>query len=719
MSQHPLVDVVTDAHRRQMDWERLARTLREQSLQSWRWLIRASSEQDVPQALRADPRVELVDDELLIARIAASDCPYVLDLDPACTIAPTFLEKCLWLLASNPRAAFCNSQSIADDGEVWEHGFEQGARFLHENFAGATCVFRREAYALATPADGAQDFAAWERWLRLAAGGMWGQTIPEALIRYPAIDRSAPFRPADAARTEAFRAGVHARYPQLADDFPAADREPPLPYAGLPEAQPLHNRLARTTGARRLLILMPWLIVGGAERVNLELVQALTASGQWEISIATYMRAHHSWAAEFARSTPDIFQVEHFLAPADHARFLVYLIESRQIDAVLISNSYAGYQLLPYMRACCPHVTFVDLLHSQQESWKNGGYPRCGAAYQDLLDLNIAASEYVKRWMVGRGARPERIEVCYTNIDTQKWRPDPAGRARRRATLQLGEEQTLIVFHGRLSPEKRPTLLARIVARLRQEVGDRFRCVVIGDGPERAALDQLVRELGLSAHVSLVGRLDDADLHSYLAAADILLLPSQVEGISVSTFEAMAMGVMPVSADVGGQAELIAPECGFLVPHGPTELEDYVSILRTLVLDRELTKRMGAAARERVERQFPLSAFGPRMAVLFEQAIDLHRDEPRPLVELGLAREHATQALELGRLEQAVDELWAERERLRGAASSQTYAPSRHRLVNTLWARLTPLYRWSLANGLGWLRPLKERTLAWMQRNGI
>jgi hypothetical protein len=322
--------------------------------------------------------------------------------------------------------------------------------------------------------------------------------------------------------------------------------------------------------------------------------------------------------------------------------------------------------------------------------------------------------------MVGRGADAGRIEISYTNIDTEKWRPDTAARARQRAALQLTEDQTLIVFHGRLSAEKRPELLMRIMARLQHEAGDRFRCAVIGDGPERATVERLLRELQLDPHVTLLGRLGDADLHSYLAAADILVLPSQVEGISVSTFESMAMGIVPVSADVGGQAELIASECGFLVPHGPHELEEYVAILRRLVLDRDLCRAMGARARERVEQHFPLSAFGPRMETLLEEALRRHREEPRPPVGLGLAREHAVQALEGLRLERAVDELWAERERLRSqGAPAPVYVPARSRMVNAAWARLTPLYRWSQENGMSWLRPLKARALAWIQRRGV
>jgi glycosyltransferase involved in cell wall biosynthesis len=710
--------IITDTSGCTVDWTGLASSVLQQSLQSWRWYIHRGPEQDdtVPAELQADPRVRL---DATAEEI--TDCPFICVLDAESRIAPTFIEKCVWALATNPNAAFCNARSMADDtGMVWEYGFEQGAGFLQENYAGATCVFRREAFDIVETASGASPDI-WDRWLRLAANGLWGHTLPEVLIRYRRIDRSAPFRSSDEQSATSYRAELHRRYGNLADAFPRSHAPETSVLAPLPEEPPLQNPLAKPSDITRLLILMPWLNVGGAERVNLDLIRWLVGSDQYEVTIATTLSGQHSWAAEFASYTVDIFLLDRILPTTDYARFLVYLIESRQIDVVLISNSYTGYLLLPYLRSRCPHVTFTDLCHSQQESWKSGGYPRCGAAYQEMLDLNITASAYVKRWMVERGAQPDRIEVCYTNIDTEKWRPDPAARRERRSLLGLDEDQTLIVFHGRLSPEKRPILMAQIISQLRELAATSFRCVVIGDGPERGALEQQIARLELESHVQITGRLNDSDLHSYLTAADVLLLPSAVEGISVSTFESMAMGIVPVSADVGGQAELVTPECGFLIPHGPDELAAYVSVLHRLVEDRELCRQMGHLARERVEQHFPLSAFGPRMAALFERATSLHRTDPRQPAPLGLARELAVQAIETLRLERAVDELWVDRDRWRRLAEQggASWGPARGHAINRLWRALAPLYRWGTRHGLSWLVPLKGHTLAWIRRRGL
>lgn len=191
----------------------------------------------------------------------------------------------------------------------------------------------------------------------------------------------------------------------------------------------------------------------------------------------------------------------------------------------------------------------------------------------------------------------------------------------------------------------------------------------------------------------------------------------------MAIFEAMAMGLVPVGAHVGGQSELVTPECGFLIPHGPNELAEYTEALRRLVADYSLRRRMGLAARERVERLFPLSALGPRMAGLIDHACMLSRNAPRPAVGLGLGRKSAVQALEYTRLEQALGQLWMERESWRAQPRPHPTldippATWRRRVARFARAKTAGLYRWGLDHGMTWLTPLKDRATAWAKRHG-
>lgn len=721
----PEVLVITLAPSPDANLDLQAAALHAQSLQSWRWAIVCP---DAPgaglRALCADPRVTVVPSgtttgEAARDLVVETPCAFICVFGAATTIAPTFLEQAAWLLGTNPQIACCNAHAVDPDGQDWPYGFEQRERFLEMNLAGATALFRREALLATGLPLPATDAEAWELWLRLAEHGQWGFTIPESLIVYERLDHAVPFQPVDPPASTMLRERLRSRYGQLRGRFPGYGPADVQPFETIHDAAPIANPILRPAHATRILILMPWLVVGGAERVNRDLITYLARAG-YEISIAaTLTGQQHPWLAEFGRVTPDIFILDHFLRLPDFPRFLGYLIRSRHISTVFVSNSYLGYQLLPYMRAHFPDLTCIDFLHSYDERWKNGGYPRASIGYQSQLDLTIVSGDHVRRRMVEKGADLSRIEVCYTNVDTDRWRPDATRRAETRTALGLHPDDMLVIFTGRLTGEKRPQLLAPIIAALRRRTHARFLALVLGDGPERGQVERQIRALGVDDVMRTLGRVGDDDIFGYLAAADVFLLPSQTEGISVATFEAMAMGVIPVSADVGGQGELITADCGFLVAHGPHEVEEYAAILSRLAGDLALRQRMSAMARERVERHFALRDFGPRMAALIERAGQLRCESPRTAIPLALAREWATQVIEYTRHEIALDALWNEREQWR---ASNVELPLmqllRQRALRFARPWLARPYRWGIAHGMGWLRPLKERLFAAARQRG-
>jgi hypothetical protein len=76
---------------------------------------------------------------------------------------------------------------------------------------------------------------------------------------------------------------------------------------------------------------------------------------------------------------------------------------------VLVSNSEFGYRLLPYLRSQFPEVLFLDYCHMEEEGWDHGGYPRLAVQMQELLDVNVVSSTYLKTWETRRGGdRPNR-----------------------------------------------------------------------------------------------------------------------------------------------------------------------------------------------------------------------------------------------------------------------------------------------------------------------
>ena len=111
----------------------------------------------------------------------------------------------------------------------------------------------------------------------------------------------------------------------------------------------------------------------------------------------------------------------------------------------------------------------------------------------------------------------------------------------------------------------------------------------------------------------------------------------------------MSMGGVPVSADVGGQSELVTPDCGILVPRGPNEALAYRQALSDLLRRRDRLKAMGIAARKRVQDHFRLEQMGTQMESALLRAIEFHHAHPRPAVSAVAAEASARLAIEAAR----------------------------------------------------------------------
>ncbi|MEZ6235621.1 MAG: glycosyltransferase, partial [Phycisphaerales bacterium] len=463
----PAVSIITPYYNTGPIFHETAASIFNQSFQDWEWIIVNDGTPD-PEARgvlddyrQRDPRVRVLDlpenRGLSAARnagYAAARSDLVMQIDSDDMAEPTFLEKCVWFLRTNPQWGFVCGWTVGFGHEnyLWGRGFHNIDAFLHENLVTPTSVVRKSVWQAAGGYDEAnrKGLEDWDFWLRCASAGHWGTCIPEFLDWY----RRRPNHNSSwgnwdrGPNQERFTAELKAKYADLyGRGLPRPKPTWPTAMAPLPAEAPVANPLAKTKP--RLMMIVPWLRFGGADKFNLDLIEQLTKRG-WEVSVATTLEGDQSWLAQYARLTPDVFVTERFLRPPDRVVFLRYLIESRRPDVVMVTNSELGYHVLPYLRSCCPEPAYVDLTHIEEEGWKTGGYPRYAAATQDMLDLNIVVSEHLKRWMVDRGGEGERIEVCHINVDPSIWASDAGERARVREELAIPADATVLLYPARL-----------------------------------------------------------------------------------------------------------------------------------------------------------------------------------------------------------------------------------------------------------------------------
>ncbi len=703
----PYVSVITPYFNTGAIFEETAACMFRQSLQQWEWIIVNDGSRDgaalevLDRFRNRDPRIRVIDLPAnrgpSAARnhgVAQARSGIVFYLDGDDLIEPTTLEKGAWFLNTNPEFAFVNSWSLGFGAReyLWQIGFERREQFLEVNLATIEVFVRRAAHRAIggfdeSLRDGMED---WEYWLRMAETGLWGDTIPEFLTWYRRrldhgdrwVELSADWRATE------FKKRFAAQFPRLtAGQFPSPAARAPQPFDTPRPPVEAFNLLAKTRP--RLLLIAPWTEMGGADKFNLDLLAQLGKRG-WECTVATTREAENRWTNAFSHETPDIFHLPNFVKLADQPAFLVHLIRSRRPDVVMVSNSELGYWLLPYLRAHCPEPAYVDYVHMEQEDWKNGGYGRYSLGSADQVELTIVASQHLRDWMVKRGGRADHIEVCHINVDAEYWRSDEPLRLAARTALGISPDEPVIAFTGRLCEQKQPKVLAHTFRELAREQL-RFTALIGGDGPDEGWLREFAAAQGLSSRVRLMGALPSGQVRELYRAADIFFLPSQWEGIALSIYEAMAGGLPIVGADVGGQRELVTPACGYLLPRTgfETEVRQYAGVLKTLLRDADLRRRLGSAGRKRIEEVFSLDAMGTRMVELFAVARERGSSAARPRLPLSMANELAARAIEFARLERGFDKHWIE-----SAAVKASYDDLRARFA-ALEQRLDELHDWT------------------------
>jgi glycosyltransferase involved in cell wall biosynthesis len=623
--------------------ERTAESVAAQSFRNWRWSIVAQADEQI--TVPDDPRIRIVRRlaRASALREAVTDASrFIAVVDAGQVLGATALEKWAWFLETHPE---------------WD---------------GAT----------ARPEDRQDDHLAplMIRGAQIASGASLDTAVSQAkkvaVVPVPGIDGHSEVDAVD------YRAeGIQE------------------PNAWLPEGAPFSNPVPKR--GHRLLVVGAWMSVGGTDKVLLDLLDRLADHG-WEAVVATTVPRKHDWLPQYAARTSELFPLEQFLPLLHHPRFLVYLIESRKPDVVMISNSELGYRLLPYLRARCPQTTFVDLCQSEAEHWNNGGYPRFSLEYSEFLDLTITVSQHLRHWMIERGGDPSGIEVSYANVDSQSIKPDRQIRDSARHRLGIASTDRVVMFAGRVTEDKQPRVVAAALGRLAKR-GASFKAIIVGGGPDLDWLNRAITRHGLNERTHFTGEIPHEDLLGLLQAADVFFLPSRSEGIALALYEAMASGIPVVAASVGGQAELVSDDCGILIERTNlhAESEAYAAALAGLLADAPRRHAMGEASRRRIEEQFDLAAMGVRMNHLLKFATSRHRDRNQPIPTLG-ARASATEAIELTRLARVYDSMW----NWRGDSDESVRGVSR-RAYFLLARSAGPLYRYGLTRGWPFLPRMK------------
>jgi teichuronic acid biosynthesis glycosyltransferase TuaC len=195
----------------------------------------------------------------------------------------------------------------------------------------------------------------------------------------------------------------------------------------------------------------------------------------------------------------------------------------------------------------------------------------------------VAVSSGLQRRLVDLGIPEERVNVLRNGVDLTLFRPADRDAARRR----LGLVRRTLLAVGNLVRLKRHRLMVEALASLPE-----FDLIIVGEGPERAAIEARAQELQLADRVRLLGRVPQDRLPDLYTAADLLLLVSTSEGWPNVLLESMACGTAVLVSEIDGIAEIVAaPEAGCILPETtPTRIAAAVREFFATPPDRAATR---------------------------------------------------------------------------------------------------------------------------------
>lgn len=371
-----------------------------------------------------------------------------------------------------------------------------------------------------------------------------------------------------------------------------------------------------------------WPLVGGAEIVMANLAAEFRRQGH-EATIVTAQWESH-WPGELVhREVPVVRLAQPKLRAWGTLRYMYALdawLHARRphLDGVLVSMlKHDAYTAVGAMRGTSVPV----VLRAEgggaggdcawQESARFGRRIRrrcCDAA------AIVAPSDPIGEELLQAGYDSQKV----VRIDNGVLLPPPRSQSQRDAArsalaeanwdLRSDDAAPVVVYTGRLHPDKGLADLVRawppIAARWPQA-----RLWLIGEGPQREDLFHLISDLGFRYQICLPGSFDE--IEDVLAAADLFVLPSYSEGMSISLLEAMAAGLPVVASDIPGNRALVTHEAeGLLVP--PRDSKSLSAAVARVLESPAWGVQLGAAGRKRVSEQFSLERMAREHLELIE-----------------------------------------------------------------------------------------------------
>ena len=556
---------------------------------------------------------------------------YLMFLDSDDLLEPTYLECAYWTLETNNDAAWVYSDSIGFDADdyTWNKWFDSEKMKKENELVSAAMVRKTDFNAVG--GYGLREKAVnedWNFWLKLIAigkypvhmsyYGQWYRRKKTGELKKSKDNRNRALEIINETASKITKPVVAIQYPK--QDYKYDLLLDKVETIVQPELQ---------EGSRKvnLLFIVPWLITGGADRFNLNLVKGLDKE-RYNITVLTTEPNKNTLRQEFEKYAT-VYDLTSFLNQKFWLAFVNYIIKKENINVILNSNSKFGYSILPYLKANNTNIPIIDYVHMEEWYNRNGGYSRYSTMVSSVLDKTLVCNENSKKILCNHFGRNENeIQTVYIGVDEDEFNPE---KYKREEVIEkynvVNDKKYIFSYICRISEQKRPMLLLEIVKKLKEKRND-FKVLVVGSGNLLAKMKVKANKLGLTENILFLGNIENTE--EIYKISDLTINCSIKEGLALTAYESLSMGVPVISSDVGGQKELISKEVGVIVPcmqnekdiyieeYKDSEIDAYVEAIEKVLKNLEQYK---SKCRQRILEKFTIKNMITEMTSIIENTL--------------------------------------------------------------------------------------------------
>lgn len=542
---------------------------------------------------------------------------YVICLDSDDLIAPTFIEKSIITLDTNP-----NIDIVTSNVEVF--GVVSGTtikspydpeHLFSDNMVITAAAFRKSAWENSGGYKSDIGYEDWEFWITLAENGHWGKLLPEPLFEYRTATQSRYIEDkGEHWNNIQLIRSFHPKYKRTVRKLLASRKyrkeivEPSSAFVNLNnEADYL---IVTSKSIPKVLITIPWMTFGGAETLIYNFCSEI--KGSVDLSFITGLESANEWEYKFRELTPKIYHLANLFEDKTlWIDFISNYISTRQIDILHVIHNGFTFEMLPELKKRHPGLKVIVTMFNDRVE-----YFEQSVGYQSYIDVftsdNSKVENHYKKLLTSGNtiSIPNGIDVV------KKFNPALFNPEAVRGSLGIEQGDIACFFIGRLSPEKNPDVFVDVAKKLLKNNSEysNLKFFVIGDGPMNKQIVKRIDEIK-SKNITYIGY--KAEVAQYLSAADIFILPSSIEGFPLSLLEAMSMGVVSIASMVGAVSEVIQEgETGFVI-NPPGSIDHIVSVIKSLHNDTRKIDEIGKKARSVAQDKYSSTILGDKYLKLY------------------------------------------------------------------------------------------------------